>query len=250
MTLRTELRETLDDVVPSAPPQGLSERVLRTAIGVDHRRRTARWTYRLRAPLSLVAVFVLIAIVGAVLVGGRVMRGNEQHNAPAATRTLAQLEAVPLTLPVVQPGDVCPDNPGVNSLGYDYGSGPVYVNGKLIPEIKFVDQSGAGGLYELTYYAMPALKGKILVRGRDLVTGRPIQFIAPNASGIPSDTPPWPSSPELVLDAAHPPSRSGSTGYGIWHVRQLIDQGWSGCWGLEIDGSDFSEKITGYIRPY
>ena len=252
MTLRTELRETLDGVVPSAPPQGLSERMLRTAVGRDHRRGTMRWTYQLRAPLALVAAFVLIALVGGVLVGGRLMRDwNGLRNAPAATRTLAQLQEVPVTLPIVQPGGVCPENPGVNPLGYDYGSGPVYVSGKLIPEIKFVEQSGAaGGLYDLTYYSTPELKGTILVRGRDLVKGRPIQFIAPTGSGFPSDTPPWPLNGELVLDAAHPPSRSASTGYGIWHVRQLIDQDWSGCWGLQIDGSSFSEKITGFIRPY
>ena len=253
MTLRTEMREALDGIVPSAPPRGLSDRVLRTAMRQSGQpRNTAGLTNQLRAPLSLVAAFVLISIVAGVLVGGRLLRDwSEVHNAPAAARTVAQLEAVPVHLPVVQPGGVCPEHPGVNSLGFDYGSGPVYVNGRFIPELTFVDQSGAGaGLYHLTYYATPDLQGAVLVRGRDLVNDRPIQFIAPTGSGFPGDTPPWPVKDELVLDASHPASRSASTGYGIWHVGQQIAQGWSGCWGLQIDGSNFSETITGLVRPY
>lgn len=253
MTLRTEMREALDGVVPSAPPRGLSDRVLRTAMGQSAQpRNTARLTNPLRAPLSLVAACVLISIVAGVLVGGRLVRErSEVRNAPATTRTVAQLEAVPVNLPVVQPGGVCPEHRGVNSLGFDYGSGPVYVNGRFIPELTFVDQLGAGaGLYDLTYYAAPDLKGTVLVRGRDLVKDRPIQFIAPTGSGFSSETPPWPVKDELVLDASHPPSRSAGTGYGIWHMRHQIAQGWSGCWGLQIDGSNFSETITGFIRPY
>lgn len=253
MTLRTELREALVDVVPAAAPHGLSERVLRTAVSEDTPRRTTeRWPSRLRAPLSLVAALVLVAIVAGVLVGGRLVRDwNALQNTATGPRTVAELEAIPLNLPVVKPGDPCPQDPGVNSLGYDYGSGPIYVNGKLIPELKFVQQSGVGGgLYDLTYYAAPGLKGAVLVRGRDLVKDRPIQFIAPSGIGFPSDTPPWPVQQQLVIDAGHPSARTPTTGYGLWRVRQVIDQGWSGCWGLQIDGSNFSEKITGFIRPY
>ena len=144
-----------------------------------------------------------------------------------------------------------PQNPEVNSLGYDYGSGPIYVNGKLVPDLKFVQQSGVGGApYDLTYYSAPGLKGTVLVRGRDLVKDRPIQFIAPSGSGFPSDTPPWLVQEQLVIDAGHPSARTATTGYGLWHVRQVTDQGWSGCWGLQIDDSNFSEKITGFIQPY
>ena len=253
MNLRTELREALDDIVPAAPSHGLSERVLRTAVSEKARqRRGERWTYRLRAPLSLVAALMLVAVVAGVLVGGRLVRDlNAVHNGTAAPRTLAELEAVPLSLPVVTPGDPCPENPGVNSLGYDYGSGPVYVNGKLIPELKFVQQSGVGGaLYDLTFYSTPDLKGAVLVRGRDLVRDRSFQFIAPSGSGFPSDAPPWPVQQQLVIDAGHPAARTLTTGYGLWHVGEVIDQGWSGCWGLQIDGSHFSEKITGFIQPY
>lgn len=253
MTLRTDMREALDVVVPTVPPQGFSERMLRTAAReAEQRDGKERWTYRVRAPLSLVAVFVLVAVIAGVLVSGRLIRdSNGLLNAPAAPRTLAQLQAVPLFLPAVKPGDPCPENPGVNALGYDYGSGPVYVDGKLVPEITFEQQPGAGGaLYSLTYYSAPTVKGPVLVRGRDLVTSRLIQFIAPTGSGFPSDAPPWPLQNELVLDATRPPSRSASTGYGIWHVIQKIDQGWSGCWGIQIDGSNFDETITGFIHPY
>ena len=148
MTLRTEMREALDEVVPAVPPRGLSERVLRTAMADGARRdRKERRMLRLRAPLSLVAAVVLIALVAGVLVGGRLIRDwNGLHNvSPAGQRTLAQLEAVPLNLPILEAGEPCPDKPGANALGYDYGSGPIYVNGKLIPEIKFIPRTGTGG---------------------------------------------------------------------------------------------------------
>lgn len=246
MSLRTEMRDALHDVVPATPPRGLSERVLRTAISEKARRRSAElWPFRLHAPLSLVAALALVAVMSGVLVGGRLI-WNDLHNSSAASSSLTQLESIPLTLPLVTSGEACPENSGVNSLGYDYGSGPIYVNGQLIPELSTAE----GGLYDLTYYSSPALKGLVLVRGRDLVENDAIQFIAPTGSGFPSDTPPWPLKNELVLDAGHPPSRSATTGVGIWHVRQLIKQGWSGCWGFQIDGSNFSETITGFIRPY
>lgn len=253
MTLRSEMHAALDDVVPSATPQGLSDRVLRTAVADGHRRhRKERWSYRMRAPLSLVGAFLLVAVVAGILVGGNLIRGSRIHTAnPASQRTLAELEALPLSLPIVKAGDACPDNPGANPLGYDYGGGPVYVNGKLIPEVKFEQQDGTGGgLYHLTYYSRPDLKGLFLVRGQDLVKGRAIMFIAPQGPGFPADTPPWPLKDELVLDAAHPPIRDATTGYGIWHVGEVINAGWSGCWGLQIDGSNFEQRITGYIQPY
>lgn len=249
MSLRRDVHAAFDQIAPLK--LGMSERVLETVLRDRPRQRSRRVLLHMRTPLALVATILLIAVVAALFVVGGLVRDQNELHSPAAPRTLAELEATPLILPVVKPGDVCPENPGVNSLGYDYGSGPIYVNGKLIPELKFVQQSGVGGaLYDLTYYSGPGLKGPVLVRGRDLVRDLPIQFIAPSGSGLPSETPPWPVEDQLVIDAGHPAARTPTTGYGLWHVRHVIDQGWSGCWGLQIDGSNFSEKITGFIQPY
>lgn len=246
MTLRADVREALDEVVPIEPPPGLTQRVVRTATTDGGQRRKEKRAVLLRAPLSLVTAFAIIVLIAGLLVGGRLIQDRQAlHGARPSQLTLAQLEAIPVNLPVLTAGETCPDNPGSNSLGYDYGNGPVYVNGKLLPEIS----SSEGSLYSLTYYSDPNQTGLVLVRGRDLVNDGPIRFIAPTGPGYPSDSPPWPLKDELVLDTGHPPSRTPA-GYGIWHVALEIDRGWSGCWGFQINGSNFSETLTGFIRPY
>jgi hypothetical protein len=245
VSLRKDIHSAYGSITPSVA--GMPERVVQ-AVSRDAQRPRAPMFAHLRAPLSVVAVFVLIALVAGALVGGRLIQSfNNLHPAGGLhQRTLAQLEAIPLNLPALRAGDACPNHPGANSLGYDYGSGPVYIDGRLVPEIK----TDRGALYSVTYFSNPDLTGLGLVRGRDLNDDMPIMFIGPQGVGFPSETPPWPLKDELVLDAGHPPSRSAATGYGIWHVIEFIPAGWSGCWGYQIDGSDFSETISGFVRPF
>ena len=59
--------------------------------------------FGLRAPMPLVAVLVLIAVVAAVFVGGRLIQDwSSLHNGTPAgqhgSATLAQLEGIPLNL--------------------------------------------------------------------------------------------------------------------------------------------------------
>ena len=207
--------------------------------------------FRIRAPLSLVATFVLIALVAAVFIGGGAVRDwKAKHGASPSGEvtqpTLAELEAIPLNLPRLTAGDPCPDNPGVNSLGHDYGNGPVYFNGRLVPVIV----SSWGYFYDLIYYSAPNLTGLVLVRGRDLRSERSILFLDQYGGGAVVDTVGLEAlHGELVLNVGHPPLRDATTGYGIWYIRLGVPKGWTGCWGMQIENLDFRETITGYSQP-
>jgi hypothetical protein len=206
---------------------------------------------RLRVPLSLVAVFVLIALAVGALIGGRLMQDwNSFHNsAPAggvSQSALAELEAKPLNLPTLRAGDTCPSSPG-NTVGFDYGTGPVYVSGG--PEAV-----GPWGYYfDVRWFTAPDLTGPVLVRGRDLMSNRMAVFVGANSAGpvVGTDTAAGSKvtqRAELLLDAGHPPSR-GTNGYGVFPVRQGVSRGWVGCFGFQIDGPDFTETITGFSAP-
>ena len=261
MSLRRDVHAAFDQIAPSK--LGMSERVVETVLRDRPRQRSRRLLLHMRAPLSLVATFLLIAVVATVFIGGGIVRDwtATHHASPAgkANRaTLSQLEAVPLNLPRLKLGDPCPNSPGTNSLGYDYGNGPVYMNGRLIPEIA----TNWGYLYDLTFYSAAGLTGPVLIRGHDLLRDRPIVFVGPSSpisstsgtgkyvAGAVVDT--IGSEPlygELALDAGHPPLRDAGTGFGVWYVRLGISRGWTGCWGMQIGNLDFQEIITGYSPP-
>ncbi len=252
MSLRKDVHSAYDDITPST--LGMPERVVHTVLrDGPGRHGRERLVFRLRAPLSLVATFVLIAVVAAVFIGGGVIRDwSAAHQASRVggvnQPTLTQLQGLPLNLPRLNQGDTCPNNPGVNSLGYDYGSGPVYVNGRLIPEIVW----SGGYFYDLTFYSAPGLTGMVLVRGHDLLSDRPIVFVGPYGAGAVVETLGEPFGQlhgELLLDAGHPPLRDATTHYGIWYIRLGVSKGWTGCWGMQIDNLDFRETITGYSPP-
>jgi hypothetical protein len=206
---------------------------------------------RLRVPLSLVAAFVLIALVVGVLIGGRLIQGwNSFHNpAPAgggSQSVLAQLEARPLILPTLKAGDACPESPGNGHL-YDYGSGPVYANGG--PETL----SQWGYYWDVTYFTAPDLSGPVVIRGRDLMSNRLIVFAGNYAAGAVVGTDKVTGSQitqraELVLDPSHPHQRA-SDGYGSFPVRQGMSLGWAGCFGFQLDGPNFTETFTGFAAP-
>jgi hypothetical protein len=203
---------------------------------------------RLRVPVSLVAVFLLITMVAAVLIGGRVLHEwNAFHNASLAGQgsQIGELEARPVHLPKLNATDPCPEN-GRNRIGFDYGAGPVYVD--LGPE----GSTEWGHYWEVIYFTSPSLTGPVVVRGRDLKSDRIFVFTGDYASGALVHTDPGagPLSQqwsELVFDAGNTRGISGS--YGHFEVIQGISLGWSGCFGFQIDGPNFSETITGFEAP-
>jgi hypothetical protein len=248
VSLRTQIHTAFDEVAPST--HGMPERVVQTVLAENpSRKRRERLMLRLRVPLALVAVFMLVALVVGVLIGGRLMQDwNAFHNsAPAgggSSSALAALEARPLTLPTLKAGDSCPSSPG-NAVGY--GTGPVYFSGG--PETV----SPWGYYFDVRWFTAPDLSGPVLVRGRDLMSNRMAVFVGANSAGavVGTDTAAGAKvsqRAELVLDAGHPPSR-GANGYGVFPVRQGVSKGWLGCFGVQVDGPDFTETITGFSAP-
>lgn len=201
------------------------------------------------APASLVAGTLLIALVAAVVLGGKLVhdRTATRTGTTAAQNTqlsyqaqLALLEQRPVQLPSYKSADLCQDNGSFNSVGFDFGAGPVYANGGP------ASLSSWGDFYDVVWFTGPKLTGPVLIRGRDLVTNNDVIFTGAGAAGPIVATDPSQASPalrsELVLDAGHPAQRQN--GYGMFPVRQGVPTGWSHCVGFQMDGPTFTEKLT------
>ncbi len=246
MSLRNDIHHAYDEVAPLMP--GLPARVVQTALLESaSRRRVARLTFRLRAPLSLVAVFALIALVVGVFVGGRLVQDwNAFHNGTPAgdafRSALAQLEARPVNLPALKPGDQCPDGPEANGM---YGSGPVlgtpgWPQPATASELAGRVSTSWGTYWYQTYATGTALAGPVLARAQDLRTNQPATFIGNYAAGpvIGTDRVDAKSVQqhlEVVLDTRHPPSISGSANQFEWPVIAGLRNTTSDCIGWQFD---------------
>lgn len=198
-----------------------------------------------RRLLSLAGGLLVIIIVSC---GGSVGSATpSQGPTPTSDQVvLAQLEARPLTLAVVPPGGACP---GHHYAAIDFGSGSVPVNGvgPIYLTGKGLQATTTWGEYfDPTYYGGPQLTGIVLLRIRDLITGRAGVFVGPYAAGdvVGADTISGQAvqqHAEAVLDASHHPATSGRSKWGIWEVRQGWPANWSGCFGFQVDGTGFSE---------
>src|SRR5260370_23054831 len=208
---------------------------------------------------SLAAALLVVLLIASVMVGVHVWRDRSLLNTSPAAPTLdpveiARLTARPLILPLVPPGRACPVTySNVIDLGgasfSAIGEGPMYVTGQGLQKI-----TKWGGYYDPTYYAGPQLTGIVLLRIRDLRTGRPGVFIGPNAAGnvVGMDTIDGKTVQQhgyAILDAGRPPASSGTSKWGIWQIRQGWPAGWSGCWSFQLDGPGFSEGLTGVVTP-
>jgi hypothetical protein len=190
----------------------------------------------------LVAVLVLVALVAAVLVGARMIHDWNlfQNSAPAGESyqsQVAQLEAVPLRIPVVNTSTGCQSGP-YNSVG-SYGSGPVYGDGGT------TSSSDWGLYFHNTAYAETNVAGPILVRALDLYTRQPVIFIGQYAAGTAgvSDTVgghTYDQHPELLLNTSTSDKRATSHEY-VWLFMAGVPKSWSGSTGWQIDGIGFSE---------
>jgi hypothetical protein len=252
VSMRTQIHSAFDELAPAT--LGLPERVVQTVLTENHsRRRRERLMLRLRVPLSLVAVFVLIAVVVGVLIGGRLSAANPFHDsAPAGDSyqsQVAQLEAVPLRIPVVQSPLDCRTGP-YNSAG-SFGSGPVYGEGGAFPS-----SDGAlyyhSGLYYNYYnndaYAETKVAGPILVRALDLYTRQPVIFVGQYAAGPAAlsdtiDGRTYDQRPELLLNTSNSDKRARSHEF-VWPFVAGVPTTWSGSTGWQIDGIGFSEVFV------
>lgn len=250
MSLRTDIQTAFDEVAPST--FGLSERVVQTFVAeLPVRRRNERWFVRLRAPLSLVAIVLLIAMAVGMLIGGRVMQDWKAFTQPAPARNqpseLALLEGRPMQLTRLQAGDSCPETP-LNGPYGDlfpsgmYGSGPVYVaGGSSVPD-------PWGTYWYLAAVTDQRVTGLVLVRGQDLRTGQSVVFIGKWATGPVFGTDKLDGTVtlqhlDLLLDRRHPPLNTGHAGTFTWGFTAGLAAGTSGCIGWQVDTTGYPTQI-------
>jgi len=249
VSLRNDIHTAFDEVAPST--FGLPERVVRTVVSeLRVRRRNDRWFVRLHAPLSLVAVLMLLAMAVGVLLGGRVMQDWKAFTrpAPASPSEREQLEARPILLHALNPTDPCPETPlngpygGLFPSGL-YGSGPVYLAGGRSVSDPW------GTYWYLAAVSDPTITGLIVVRGRDLRTGQPVVFVGNWSSGPVLGTDAIDGKlvqqhVELLLDRRHPPQNTIQTGTVTWGFTAGLAAGASGCTGWQIDSTGHPTQVV------
>ncbi|MGA7913228.1 MAG: hypothetical protein WCC30_17000 [Candidatus Dormiibacterota bacterium] len=246
MSLRSEIHAAIDDIAPSMG--GLPERAVDTVLAEGPARRGRnRMLFRMRAPLSLVAAIVAIALVAALLVGGRLVQDwNSFHNGtPAgnAPSVLSQLEARRLNLPAVEPGAACPDGP--ITTGDYYGAGPAYAELGLIAKDTTSWGTYGGGVISID----GSVSDLVLVRARDLHTGQLVEFVGQYGSGPVEgkdvvEGKKVDRHPEAAVDMNHPPSQVLTVGKATWNMTFGLAKGYSGCVGWQVDSPSFSEVFV------
>jgi hypothetical protein len=244
VSLRTQIHSAFDEVAP--PTFGLPERIVQTVLTEGpNRRRREKLILRMRVPLSLVAVFVLIALVAGILIGGRLIQDwNSFHNAAPAggggQTELAQLESRPLNLPTPASYIYCNSGP-YNSAG-SYGKGPIYGDGGATSTTNW------GVYFHNLAYAETNVTGPILIRANDLFTHQPVVFVGKYAAGpvVGHDTVDGVAldqHTELVLDTSQAAKGSGIHTF-VWAFIAGVPSSWSNSTGWQIDGVGFSEVFV------
>ena len=243
MSLRSDVHKAFDTITPSMA--GLSDHVVRTVLveGAT-RRRKKKMLFRVRAPLALVAVFLLIALVAAVFISGRLIqdwnaftKGAPAGQGDSYQSQVARLEATPLRITYPKTIDDCRSGP-YNQFG-DLGSGPVYgIGGGW-------STSAWGYYYHNLAYADVYVEGPILVRAVDLFQKTPVIFVGQFATGtvVGTDTVDGQAYKQhvgLLVDATVI-STSPSTHRFHWDFIAGVPNGWSGSSGWQINGNGFSE---------
>jgi hypothetical protein len=248
MSLRRDIHVAFESIAP--PLGGMPERVVRTVLAEQAaRRRKGRMVLRFRQPLSLVAAVLLIAVVAALLVGGRVLQDwNAFHSVPSRgdSSQLAQLEARPLNLPVLYSISECHLGP-LTSDNSALGSGPLYAYGSS----KFT-RTAWGTYNSNVLYTDRQITGPILVRARDLLNNSRIVFVGTWAGGPKVGTDVLHGSrvdqrSELVLNEKdtrpvvdNPPAQPHAF---VWQFTAGVPDG-SSAIGWQIDGDGFSEVFV------
>jgi hypothetical protein len=259
VSLRTELHTAFDELAPTTV--GLRERVVQTVVQDRTTGRGRQWRVWVRAPLSLVAVFVLISLVVGILVGGRLASDwlNSKRSLPAGidTMQLTQLEGRQFQMPLLKPGAACPGGPWDPATGW-WGTGPVHVyswnSSGFVPST-----ISRWGVYSPFHAETDRnISGPVLVRARDLNTGDWLVFVGQNTSGPVGGTDQLGGHEvvqrlELALDASHPQG-AASGGFYAWsftvglkadtsHHNSALPVGPVICTGWQIDGVGFTETF-------
>ncbi len=252
MSLRRELHSAFDDIAPALG--GMPERVVQTVLAENNaRRRKERMLFRMRTPLSLVAVFVFIALIAAALVGGRLVQDwNSFQTSPgvhAPKSELQQLEERPLRIPLYSSLNQC--TPGPYNAESSLGSGPVFMDGGSSTVTVW------GRYIYFDAYSDQQINGPILIRGRDLTKGIDMVFVGQFADGPVQGTDSvdgqsYEQRTEVVLST----SQTSAGGYGpisphryVWDFIGGLPAAGLGTGllgfgaGWQIDGPNFTEIL-------
>lgn len=244
MSLRREMHSAFDVIEPTMA--GLPERVVQTVLKESRgRRRREKLIIRMRVPLSLVALFVLIALVLGVMIGGRLIQdwNSFRNDAPAgdgSQSVVAQLEARPLNLP--SPATIYDCTSGPFNAAGSFGSGPVY--GDPVD----ISITNWGLYYHNLFYAETKISGPVLVRVNDIFRHQPVTFVGQYAAGpvVGNDTIDGVAvqqHAELVFDTTKASKTSGTHKFE-WPFTVGVPMSWSGSTGWQIDGIGFTEVFV------
>ena len=259
MSLRTEIREAIDEVTPAAPTlewrvEAFVEAHPRRGV-VRRSRDWGRWRASLRGSMALVAAALVVALMAGLIAGVRLWRDASTVNSHHINQTqLKQLEAKPLQFPVVQPAAPCPTSPLTDASAHGpvpllIGVGPVYV----APLGNNLTTSSWGTWIELALVVdTTAVSGPILVRARDVNTNQVVVFAQypfhPSdqaGDGIPvgrvlrTDVILGVAEqvyPEMVLDTSRPFVGTKRGDWPIFKGYMGYPKTSSGCFGLQVDG--------------
>jgi hypothetical protein len=262
VSLRTDIQDAIDKVTPPAPGLEHQVRALVAADGKDrrvslHAHRRSVWGNGFRSSGALVAAGLVVALMAGIVIGGRLARdvGNGQPSQAGSINLseLHSLEAKPLLLPALQPGEACPYTLNhSNYLGTPVeANGPVYLlwGGTL-------GTSGQGDWMESQLAYTASREGPVLVRGRDLNTNQPFVFsqfsYGPSAVIVAGpvlgtdrlNLQTIQLHPEAVLlDPWHrqPVDRKGTMPLPILMFPNPVS---TLCWGFQFDGPGFSETYV------
>lgn len=237
MSLRRDIHSAFDVITP--PLGGMPERTVQTVLAEynGHRRKEVM-RYRVRAPLTLVAALIVVAVCALAVVTWNATRSVTPAGHVGQT-SVQQLEARGLNLTTINTGTACPVTPpndqawGVAMAGFNFSDH----NGQHFWDIEALTSSD--------------LKGPVLVRGRDLRTGRDLFFVGQWSYGTVvgtevADGANQVEHSELVLDPSRPPHQSAGQGLDRWPFVAGVAQGgpdW--CLGLQLDASNgFTEMVV------
>jgi hypothetical protein len=167
---------------------------------------------------------------------------------------LAQLELRPLQLPPMPANGQCPDGPHSSIVPYSgNGTASVWGNGTVFVEGGTGVVSTSHNLYfDVIFFTDPTVGGVVLIRGQQLGGRLNVLYVGDYATGavVGSDSisgKPATLHAEAAVPADRPPSNTGAApGWGVWKIRQGIDQSYSGCTGFQFDTASGTQVVVAY----
>jgi hypothetical protein len=246
VSLRKDIHSAFDVITP--PLGGMPERVVHSVLAEhDGRQRKEGMGYRVRVPLALVAVFMVVVIGVAALAWSSLHHASPVG--PAGPTAVQQLEARPLKLTALAAGAACP----LTALATQAWGGQTGIYGTPpagVGEAGFGWSGGWGRYWDLFAVTTADVTGPVLVRGRDLRTGREMVFIGGWSFGPVVGTDTWPDGttvpqrPELVLDPGHPTHESAGPGLAQWPFVAGVAGGGTVCLGVQLDAAGFTRTVV------